>query len=1069
LKSAEPTRPDRSTRRGTVSPSRRTAPLLLATATAALTGHAARAANTAATLTTGAALDVGSDWSTGTVPGVTNDAVIGATYPSAAATLYFNSSTAAAQAFGSLDVANGNAITIENSVPNTASGAVTLTLGGSSSLGNGYAPSVGGTAADLLYVAAGSSLTYQTSSLSTASYGILNLALGQSGTFDVAGTATINTSVTGTGFALIKTGVGTLVMGVSSSYSGGTNISGGVLQASSTNNIGGGPTNISGGTYRQTANLSSARTFTFGAAGGQIDESSGFTFTSTGLFTGPGAFTFDSLTTTSTTGVPDSGSMNLTGTVNFAGALTVNAGVLAFNGSSSYGGTTTLNRSTFILGAAANLSSAALTINNATLSLLPGQSKSTTVASTTLGTGASNLSIGAFNSSTPTASLGLGTITRSTATTADIVLPSTGSVTTTNVNGTASGAILGGYLTVNGGASWATSTAGTIGALATFGSTYGSATSATDFDTGGASGTLTAVNTLRFSSGGATVTPGTALAVASGGILVTPSVGGSQSVIAGGTLTSGGTELFLHQFDTSSTLLVTSTLIDGSAGATSLVKTGPGTAILDSSNAYTGTTYINAGALQIGNGDTKGTFGTGPVVVNGTLAVNRTDASGYSLAIPLSGIGGVSQLGTGTLIIDAADTLTGSSSVASGTTMQIGNNDAVGALGTGPVVNAGTVVISRSDTYALANVISGAGVLAMNGSGTLIAGPVNGTSSTFTGGTVINAGVVQTSNTSYLGSGAITINGGAFRETGNLSSGRGYAVNLANSTIDVSSGATFNTNSSSVVSGTGALNLNATSAADTGTLALTGNNTYAGPTNVVAGTLRANTAAGSGSATGNGAVNVPVGGTLGGGGVILNTAGPVTVAGTITAGLTSGLVGTLTTNAQVWNGSGSFIAKYTSATPATGTFDQLKMTGLTINATAGVPFSIALSNLSTGVVLTNGTSVVLADDTDPTAANPFNVSGGTQFASLAALQAALVLNTGTGVTAPGGYAVQLDTQQDGSGGFDLILDDVVAATPEPTSLMLLGGAVAPLAIRRQRRRCTGHEARLRFNDHGDFQ
>ena len=198
--------------------------------------------------------------------------------------------------------------------------------------------------------------------------------------------------------------------------------------------------------------------------------------------------------------------------------------------------------------------------------------------------------------------------------------------------------------------------------------------------------------------------------------------------------------------------------------------------------------------------------------------------------------------------------------------------------------------------------------------------------------------------------------------------------------------------------------------------------------------------------------------------VTKSLAGPVVVApgGTLTAGTGSGTttadsISTATTAAQTWVGGanasgGTVLIKVASAaTTATASNDELVMSGLTLAATPATPFTIALgvANASTGVVtLPLGTTLVLAHDTDATAANPFNASNGNAATTLAALR----LIT-PGVTAPPGYAPQLQTKSDPAGGFDLIADDAPAAAPEPTSLLLLGLAAAPLALGRRRRQC----------------
>ena len=65
------------------------------------------------------------------------------------------------------------------------------------------------------------------------------------------------------------------------------------------------------------------------------------------------------------------------------------------------------------------------------------------------------------------------------------------------------------------------------------------------------------------------------------------------------------------------------------SGTGSLVQRGPGTTVLAANNTYGGTTTISAGTLQVGNGGTSGTLGTGAVIDNGVLAINRSGTGMY--------------------------------------------------------------------------------------------------------------------------------------------------------------------------------------------------------------------------------------------------------------------------------------------------------------------------------------------------------------------------------------------------------------------------------------------------------
>jgi autotransporter-associated beta strand protein len=82
----------------------------------------------------------------------------------------------------------------------------------------------------------------------------------------------------------------------------------------------------------------------------------------------------------------------------------------------------------------------------------------------------------------------------------------------------------------------------------------------------------------------------------------------------------------------------------------SIVKDGAGTQILTGDNPYAGTTTINDGILQIGDGGDTGTLGTGAVIDNALLVFNRGD----NLDVPnaISGIGTVTNNG------DTANVLT---------------------------------------------------------------------------------------------------------------------------------------------------------------------------------------------------------------------------------------------------------------------------------------------------------------------------------------------------------------------------------------------------------------------------
>jgi autotransporter-associated beta strand protein len=146
----------------------------------------------------------------------------------------------------------------------------------------------------------------------------------------------------------------------------------------------------------------------------------------------------------------------------------------------------------------------------------------------------------------------------------------------------------------------------------------------------------------------------------------------------------------------------------GIAGSCGLTKQGSGSLILDIINAYAGPTIIQNGTLTVGNGDTSGSLGTGPVTNLGVLAFNRTDT--FTITNDIDGSGSLIQDGTGSLSLMGSNTLSGLIAVNDG-------DITVGPAGLGNCTN---IVMTAS-------------------------GGGGGTSFTLSGGTVVGA------NVSFLG------------------------------------------------------------------------------------------------------------------------------------------------------------------------------------------------------------------------------------------------------------------------------------------------------------------------------
>ncbi len=120
----------------------------------------------------------------------------------------------------------------------------------------------------------------------------------------------------------------------------------------------------------------------------------------------------------------------------------------------------------------------------------------------------------------------------------------------------------------------------------------------------------------------------------------------------------------------------TETLAGNITGSGLLVQKGTGLLILAGNNtAYTGPiTFSNL--LQVGNGGASGTLGTGNVTNNGTLLFNLAIPNSTTVNANISGSGGITNVGTGTTILNGTDTYAGNTVVSAGT-LRVGSATAI--------------------------------------------------------------------------------------------------------------------------------------------------------------------------------------------------------------------------------------------------------------------------------------------------------------------------------------------------------------------------------------------------------
>jgi len=245
-------------------------------------------------------------------------------------------------------------------------------------------------------------------------------------------------------------------------------------------------------------------------------------------------------------------------------------------------------------------------------------------------------------------------------------------------------------------------------------------------------------------------------------------------------------------------------LSDTAQGALGLTKLGSNTLTLSGANTYTGATTVNAGTLQAGVATQA--FGVDSAVTLADVAAAILDLNDFDTTIgSLNGggtTGGNVDLGTATLTTGGLNTDDSYSGVISGT----------GGL---TMVGTGTLYLTGSNTYTGATTISALSTLYLN-PGVGGSSIIDDASAVTVDGTLDLIGKNETIG-SLVGSGMVTSTPGWWWSDVTLTVG-------ANNTSTTFSGVIGGGQISLVKEGTG-------------TLALSGINTYAGETTVNAGTL----------------------------------------------------------------------------------------------------------------------------------------------------------------------------------------------------------------------------------------
>ena len=276
----------------------------------------------------------------------------------------------------------------------------------------------------------------------------------------------------------------------------------------------------------------------------------------------------------------------------------------------------------------------------------------------------------------------------------------------------------------------------------------------------------------------------------------------------------------------------------------------PGTVTVEGTQVFQSLEFVVGGyTLVAGNGGALAPNGMAQLWAEGL----RTTAT---IAAPITGPGGIEKIGVGTIVLAAANSYSGGTTITAGT-LSISADANLGAASGGLTFNGGTLENTAALTTARAITFNGTGTLKTSADLT-VTGVISGASgltkagsgrltltgnNTYAGGTIIHAGTLSVSADANLGaaSGGLVFHGGTLHNTAAFTTARAVTLHA---------GATFHTTAdltlAGVVSGRGAL-------IKTGEhrLTLSGDNTYAGGTSINAGTLRIGDGGTSGSIQGN--------------------------------------------------------------------------------------------------------------------------------------------------------------------------------------------------------------------------
>src|SRR2546423_3494039 len=134
------------------------------------------------------------------------------------------------------------------------------------------------------------------------------------------------------------------------------------------------------------------------------------------------------------------------------------------------------------------------------------------------------------------------------------------------------------------------------------------------------------------------------------------------------------------------------------------------------------------------NALTLSTSGAPPTITVNALGTGKV----ATISAAVAGTQGLTKAGAGTLVLTGANSYSGGTTVSAGT-LQIGTGGTAGTLGSGAIVDNGTLNINHSDAVTISDNISGSGAFGKQGGGVLTLSGTN----TYGGVTNVDGGLIN--------------------------------------------------------------------------------------------------------------------------------------------------------------------------------------------------------------------------------------------------------------------------------------------------------------------------------------